>query len=68
MMTFMKEGKNFLRAKKLHPKTKSLLRTALPFSVSLLGSRISKWLRAKKFPAAPQSNLVGQQKKAGSLI
>jgi len=64
----MKEGKNFLRAKKLHPKTKSLLRTALPFSVSLFGSRISNWLRAKEFPATPQSNLADQQKNAGSLI
>ena len=34
LMTFMKAGKNFLRAKKLRPKTKGLQK-ALPLSVSL---------------------------------
>jgi hypothetical protein len=67
-MTFMKEGKNFLRAKKLHPKTKSLLRIALTLSVSLSGSPILKTQTPMKFPATRPSNLAAHKKKAESLI
>jgi hypothetical protein len=68
MMNFMKEGKNFLRAKKLRPKTKSLLRIALPLSVSLSGSPILKTLKQMKFPVNRVSNLAVHKKKVESLI
>jgi hypothetical protein len=68
MMNFMKEGKNFLRAKKLRPKTKSLLRIVLPLSVSLSGSPILKTLKLMKFPVNRVSNLAVHKKKAESLI
>jgi len=63
-MTFMKAGKNFLRAKKLRPKTKSLQR-ALTLSVSPSGSPISNSQTPMEFPLTRPINLVAQRKKAG---
>lgn len=61
-MTLMKAGKNFLRAKKLRPKTKGL-KIALPLSASLSGSRITNSPTPMEFPVPRPSNLVAQRKK-----